>query len=309
MTGSYRSHYPVFHRECLDFFSRIPNLSEGFLADLTFGGGGHSQLFLSQLNPLKVLGVDQDEQAQKNAQEKYKNFINKNKLELIKMNFSQFPNYWNTQYSDKKLLGIILDLGVSSHQFDSGERGFSFRQDAPLDMRMDLTNSSIPKAEDIINHYSQEDLIKVFRDYGEERFAFSISQKILEQRSLKKITRTKELEEIVFHCYPKKWRYGRTHPATKIFQALRIEVNQELKVLEDTLPQLLNLLSKGGYILAISFHSLEDRIVKNIFRKNFRENREKFKIHTKKPLVPSPLELDENPRSRSAKLRVLEKIG
>ena len=307
--SEYGSHYSVFHQESIDCFSEIEDISNGYIADLTFGGGGHSRLMIENVKPKKVLGVDQDEQALENARQKYSSFIQDNKLELLKMNFASFPKYWRENCSDNKLMGAILDLGVSSHQFDKAERGFSFQHDGPLDMRMNFTDDSIATAADIVNNYDADELEHIFRVYGEEKLAKRIAEAIVEQRSHEKLTTTKKLEEIVFHCYPKKWRYGRTHPATRVFQALRIEVNSELKVLENVLPDLLENLAIGGRVFVISFHSLEDRIVKNIFRDISRQRKKEFQLLTKRPLVPTEQEMSENRRSRSAKLRMIERIG
>lgn len=309
MTENYGAHYPVFHEEVIECFSSVDNIDSGFIADLTFGAGGHSSLMASKLKGATVLGIDQDLEALNNARAKYPELIENKNIILHQMNFEDFPEYWRANYSGNKLLGAVLDLGVSSHQFDSEKRGFSFRFDAPLDMRMNSTDPSQVTAADVINSYTEDELEKVFREYGEEKLSRRIAAQIVEQRSLKKMTTTKELEELVFHCYPKKWRYGRTHPATRVFQALRIEVNEELKVLENVLPKLLDILSVGGRIFVISFHSLEDRIVKNIFRDAFRKNKGCFNLLTKRPLLPTQKEMSENARSRSAKLRMIEKLG
>lgn len=307
--SEYGEHYPVFHQECIDCFLEIPNICEGYIADFTFGAGGHSSMLATKVKPLKVLGVDQDDQALDNARKTYSDLIESGSLELLKMNFIQFPQYWSENLSDKKLLGAVLDLGVSSHQFDTAERGFSFREDGPLDMRMNFSDESIPTAADILRDYDVDELEHIFRHYGEEKLSKRIAETIVEKRSLENLTTTKQLEEIVFHCYPKKWRYGRTHPATKVFQALRIEVNSELKVLEDVLPPLLENLEVGGRVFVISFHSLEDRIVKNVFRDISRARKGEFRLLTKRPLLPTEQELSENKRSRSAKLRMIERIG
>ena len=307
---NYGDHYSVFHQESIDCFLKVDNIESGVIADLTFGGGGHSKLMIDCVRPKKVIGVDQDDQALNNGQIKYQEDIEASRLELLKMNFSEFPRYWRDNYSsNEKLLGAILYLGVSSHQFDNAMRGFSFQHNGPLDMRMNSTNESIPTAADIINSYTVDQLEQVFRDYGEEKFSKRIAEAIVDQRSHENLTTTKQLEEVVFHCYPKKWRYGRTHPATRVFQALRIEVNSELKVIENVLPDLLENLAVGGRVFVISFHSLEDRIVKNVFRDISRARKQEFKLLTKRPLVPTEQEMNENRRSRSAKLRMIERIG
>jgi 16S rRNA (cytosine1402-N4)-methyltransferase len=205
-----------------------------------------------------------------------------------------------------KFAGILMDLGVSSHQFDKMERGFSFRADAPLDMRMNYGDSSIPTAADLLNSLSEKEIADILFNYGEERLSRKIASRIVELRQKKKIETTGELEDICFHAYPPKDRHGKIHPATRSFQALRIAVNEELTVLENTLPKLLPYLAHGGTLAVISFHSLEDRIVKHTF-KEISESDQAVTILTKKPLTASESELTENSRSRSAKLRVLQK--
>jgi 16S rRNA (cytosine1402-N4)-methyltransferase len=196
----------------------------------------------------------------------------------------------------QKFDGIIADLGVSSAQFGQGDRGFSFRMDAPLDMRMDQRQDL--SAADIINHYAEKTLANIFYEYGEERFSRRIASKIIEKRPL---TTTKELEEIVFYCYPAKARKGKIHPATRVFQALRIAVNGELDALKYLLEKAPQWLQPTGRIGIISFHSLEDRLVKNAFR-----GHDLLRIITKKPIVATEDEIERNPRARSAKLRFAE---
>ncbi len=298
---AYTSHYSVLRDECINFLTENNQRSELLFADLTFGGGGHS-LALAKCGH-KVIATDQDPEAISNGGEIIKSAGFQDKIRLIHGNFVDFPD--NHLLAEIKFDGILMDLGVSSHHFDEAKRGFSFRSDAVLDMRMDTSNDSIPLASEIINNWHVDELEEIFIKYGEERYAKRIAERIVENRRENRIERTGELENIIFHCYPKKYRYGRTNPATRCFQALRIAVNDELGVLERSIPRLLPLLKKGGRLAIISFHSLEDRIVKHTFKKLAGEE---YKILTKKPIIPSDKEILENNRSRSAKLRVMESV-
>jgi 16S rRNA (cytosine1402-N4)-methyltransferase len=207
----------------------------------------------------------------------------------------------------QKFAGILMDLGVSSHQFDKTERGFSFRGDAPLDMRMNYGDSNTPTAADLLNTLPEKEIADLLFAYGDERLSRRIAARICELRQTKKIETTGELEDICFHAYPAKDRHQKTHPATRSFQALRIAVNDELRVLEDTIPKLLPYLSEGGVLAIISFHSLEDRIVKHTFKELLEKQDFPVTILTKKPLTATDEELSENSRSRSAKLRLLQR--
>lgn len=206
-----------------------------------------------------------------------------------------------------KLAGILMDLGVSSHQFDKMERGFSFRADAPLDMRMNYGDPNTPTAADLLNSLSEKEIADLIFQYGEDRLSRKIAARICEQREKKKIETTGEIENICFHAYPPNQRHGGIHPATRTFQALRIAVNDELRVLENTLPKLLPYLAQGGVLAVISFHSLEDRIVKHTFKEIVEKEDFPATILTKKPLTATEEELSENSRSRSAKLRLLQR--
>jgi len=248
--------------------------------------------------------MDQDPDALKNGRKLIEEKKLGERIDLISSNFSQFPSLMGDKYPEIRFGGILMDLGVSSHQFDIPERGFSFKYDAPLDMRMNYEDDTQETAADICNTRSGEELEEIFREYGEERFSGRIAEKIVEVRPIKT---TKDLENIIFHCYPKKMRFGKIHPATRCFQALRIAVNEELGVLSEVLPQLTELLKTGGRLCVISFHSLEDRIVKRAFKELAKEN-ESLKIVTKKPITPGESEIAANSRSRSAKLRVIERI-
>jgi 16S rRNA (cytosine1402-N4)-methyltransferase len=230
-------------------------------------------------------------------------------VNLIYTNYESFPKWVAENKPELKFTGILMDLGVSSHQFDTFERGFSFRSDAPLDMRMDYKNDDVGTAADILNNYDEEDIANLIFKYGEERLSRRIAAEIVERRKEEPITRTKQLEDICFHAYPKKMRFGKTHPATRTFQALRIAVNDELGVLENTLQGLFDILDVGGTLAVISFHSLEDRIVKHKFKEIFQTDKNIAKILSKRPILPSEDEVLENKRSRSAKLRLIKKLG
>jgi 16S rRNA (cytosine1402-N4)-methyltransferase len=282
--------------------------SEGdWFSDLTFGAGGHTFAILQRSETYRVLSFDQDPEAYKNGLE----LLEKNKIvERVKFANTNFKNFDQTVLEKfgedfEGFRGIVVDLGVSSHHFDKSERGFSFRFDGPLDMRMDTEKNPLT-AEEIVNEYYEEDLFRIIKEYGEERFTKRIVQNILEKRKDGRITTTKELENLIFHSYPKNMRHSGIHPATRTFQALRIEVNKELDVLTDVLSQLIKWLRPGGRISAISFHSLEDRIVKHAF-KAFAKEDKNLEILTKKPILASEKELQENTRSRSAKMRVLQR--
>ena len=307
---NYTQHETVLKKECVDYLTEGAPFDQRVLfADLTFGGGGHSKALLDSDNLCHVLAFDQDPEAVSNGRKIIKDLEDPSRIELIHGNFSEFPKFYEERAlnSGVKLKGILMDLGVSGHHFDKAERGFSFRLDGPLDMRMNANDDNAPLAKEILNEYPKEDLEKIFREYGEERFSSRIADSIVSTRGSKPFLRTKDLEEVIFHCYPKKLRFKGAHPATRCFQALRIFINRELDVLKETLPKLMPLLSSGGRIAIISFHSLEDRIVKLGF-KELAKGDIPCKILTKKPLLPSEEEIKNNLRSRSAKLRVIEKI-
>ena len=302
----YKKHYSVFYRECIDTFKEVTSTFESPLfADMTFGAGGHSLGIITEIANSKIVSVDQDPDAIKNGRQRIESEGFSERAELLKMNFESFPAW--ARENNKKFAGILMDLGVSSHQFDATERGFSFRGEAKLDMRMAYDEDQ-PSAYDIINEYDEEDIANIIYQYGEDRLSRRIAAAIVTARLEKPIETTKELENIIFHCYPKAQRFGKTHPATRTFQALRIYVNRELEVLENTLKELFDLLEIGGRLAVISFHSLEDRIVKHQFKEIVQNNKNFARILTKKPIVPTQEELDENSRSRSAKLRIIEKI-
>ncbi|MBC7715150.1 MAG: 16S rRNA (cytosine(1402)-N(4))-methyltransferase RsmH [Rhizobacter sp.] len=310
---SYTGHYSVLKKECIDTLTENASSEvKSYYADLTFGGGGHSFEFLYR-NPLfNVRSTDQDPDALKNGNNRIQTETMGERIKLINTNFVHFPEIIREHspevFAAGGFQGILLDLGVSSHHFDEATRGFSFRFDGPLDMRMNHESDEFMTAAEIVNTYDEKDLKRIFEEYGEEKNARKIAMKIVEERKVKPIETTKELENIVFHCYPKEHRYGKTNPSTRVFQALRLEVNRELEVLSNTINQLIPLLKIGGRIAIISFHSLEDRIVKNVFRDASAMTDFPVHVLTKKPILPSDEEISNNSRSRSAKLRILERI-
>ncbi len=304
----YLKHYSVMLKECLEALE-LGSKASGSLsfADLTFGAGGHTFALSDHIAGSTVYSVDQDPDALKNGEE---NIIHRGKVgsvKLLPMNFVEFPEWCEQNQMQQKFAGILMDLGVSSHQFDKMERGFSFRADAPLDMRMNHGDNSTPTAADLLNTLSEKEIADLLFTYGEERLSRRIAAKICELRMTKKIETTSELEDICFHAYPAKDRHQKTHPATRSFQALRIAVNDELRVLESTIPKLLPYLSEGGVLAIISFHSLEDRIVKHTFKEILEKQDFPVTILTKKPLTATEEELSINSRSRSAKLRILQR--
>ncbi|MEI6368768.1 MAG: 16S rRNA (cytosine(1402)-N(4))-methyltransferase RsmH [Nostocales cyanobacterium ELA608] len=281
-------------------FSHIPVLSQevitglniqggGNYLDLTIGGGGHSRLILETAEDVKITAVDQDLDALNAAKENLSEFGNR-----VNFIHSNFANY---QFPENTYDGILADLGISSYHLDNPERGFSFRNTASLDMRMNQQQSLT--AGDIINEWEEKELADIFFKYGEERLSRKIARRIVENRPFNTTT---ELANAIAYSVPPKYRYGRIHPATRVFQALRIAVNDELKVLETLIEKAPNALIAGGKIAIISFHSLEDRIVKHGLR-----NLSLLRILTKKPIIATEEEIKENPRSRSAKLRIAER--
>jgi 16S rRNA (cytosine1402-N4)-methyltransferase len=280
------SHIPVLSQEVIAGLNIQPG---GNYLDLTVGGGGHSRLILETIDDVKVTAVDQDEDALNTAKENLSEFGDR--VNFIHSNFAdyQFPeNYYH---------GILADLGVSSYHLDNPERGFSFRNTANLDMRMNQEQSLT--AGDIINEWDEKELADIFFKYGEERLSRRIARRIVEKRPFDTTT---ELANAIAYSVPPKYRHGRIHPATRVFQALRIAVNDELKVLETLIEKAPTSLIPGGRIAIISFHSLEDRPVKHGLR-----NSDSLRVLTKKPIIATEEETKQNPRSRSAKLRIAEK--
>jgi 16S rRNA (cytosine1402-N4)-methyltransferase len=280
------SHIPVLSQEVITGLNIQPG---GNYLDLTVGGGGHSRLILETGEDVKITCVDQDEDALKAAQENLAEFGDR--VKFIHSNFANF------QFTENSYDGILADLGVSSYHLDNPERGFSFRNTANLDMRMNQQQSLT--AGDIINEWEEKELADIFFKYGEERLARKIARRIVEKRPFNTTT---ELAEAIAYSVPPKYRHGRIHPATRVFQALRIAVNDELKVLETLIEKAPNALIPGGRIAIISFHSLEDRPVKHGLR-----NSDSLRVLTKKPIIATEEETKRNPRSRSAKLRIAEK--
>lgn len=307
------NHISVLLNECLEGLNIKEN---GIYVDGTLGGAGHSSEILKRLsNEGRLIGIDQDTDALKAAKERLKNYSN---VIFVHSNFSSIENVLNNLNIDG-VDGILMDLGVSSYQLDEGERGFSYMKDAPLDMRMNRDKDF--SAYNVINEYSEEDLYRIIRDYGEEKFARRIASFIVENRQEKNIETTLELVEIIKSAIPAKARREGPHPAKRTFQAIRIEVNSELSILNKTIEDGVGKLNKGGRMAIITFHSLEDRIVKNKFRdlavscrcpKEFPVcvcgEKAKVKVISRKAIEPTKEEVDINPRSRSAKLRVIEKL-
>ena len=301
-------HIPVMAKEVIHYL----NFSKGgdVYIDCTLGGGGHSKAILENMYPNGLLiGIDQDIEAIKTAEKELEAYSDR--IKLVKGNFNSLKNILSN-LKVEVISGIIFDLGVSSHQLREKERGFSFREDSRLDMRMDQTQNF--DASMLVNSYSEKELIEVFEKYGEERFSKRIARSIVTERQKKPISTTKQLVGIILKSLPNAVKKGkwRIHPATRVFQAIRIEVNHELEVLEKALSQAIEVLGNQGRICIISYHSLEDRIVKNIFKEAKKEETPQknyeLKIITKKPIRPSFEEIKKNPNARSAKLRVAEKI-
>ena len=306
-------HVSVLLNECIDAL----NIKEdGIYVDCTLGGAGHSSEIIKRLSPKgKLIGIDQDRNALDAAKEKLKDY---NNVIYVHDNFINIEEIL-TNLGIPKVDGILMDLGVSSHQLDVAERGFSYMQEAPLDMRMNRDNDF--SAYDVVNNYSAEEITKVIRDYGEEKFAKRIAQFIVDRRANKPVETTLELVDIIKAAIPAKFRREGPHPAKRTFQAIRIEVNQELQILNKTIEDGVKSLNEEGRIAIITFHSLEDRIVKVKFKdlqdpckcpKEFPicacGKKPIVKIMSRKPIIPTAIEVEENPRSRSAKLRVCEKI-
>lgn len=305
-------HYSVLLNEAIDSLNIDEN---GIYVDATLGYGGHSSLILSKLNKGFLYSFDQDIDAINYSNDRLSKISNS--YEIIKSNFVNLKEELKKRNIDK-INGIIFDLGVSSPQLDEKDRGFSYHQDSRLDMRMDKDNPF--SAYEVVNNYSKNDLIRIFRDYGEEKFAVSIANNILKYREKKNIETTLELVDIIKLSVPERVKREK-NPAKKVFQAIRIEVNNELDVLSKALEDAISILKPGGRIVVITFHSLEDRIVKNIFKKYSEipkdlkilpfvplEYQPILKLINKDVILPSKKELEENRRSRSAKMRIAERI-
>ena len=290
--------------------------SDGIYVDGTLGGAGHASEVCQRLSAKgRFIGIDQDQDAIIAASERLAPF---KQATVIRSNYCYMVPELAAR-GINKVDGILLDLGVSSYQLDNEERGFTYRVDAPLDMRMD--QRQMQTASDIVNGYEEKALYRIIRDYGEDKFAKNIAKHIVAARQVKPITTTGELTEIIRESIPMKMQVKSGHPAKRTFQAIRIELNRELDVLRDSLDGMIDILDDGGRLCIITFHSLEDRIVKTIFRKN--ENpctcpsdfpvcvcgkKSKGKVITRKPILPGETEMEENPRSKSAKLRIFERV-
>lgn len=306
-------HYSVLLPETI---GQLHIKEDGIYVDGTLGGGGHSYEIAKRLTTGRLIGIDQDYDALEAAGERLRPFADR--VTLVHSNYEAMVERVHELGIDK-VDGILLDLGVSSFQLDTPERGFSYMvEDAPLDMRMDQDNPMT--AADIVNDYSEEDLYRIIRDYGEDRFAKNIAKNIVKERQKERITRAGQLNQIIERSIPKKLQVTGGHPAKRTYQAIRIELNRELDVLEQNLDAFIDLLAEDGRICIITFHSLEDRIVKNTFKKNQDPctcpkdfpvcvcgKKSKGRVITRKPILPSEKELEENTRSRSAKLRVFER--
>ena len=306
-------HKSVLLYETVDQLNIKP---DGIYVDGTLGGGGHSYEIASRLSDKgRLIGIDQDEDAIKAASERLKLFMDR--VTIVRNNYCNMDKVLD-ELSIDKVDGIMLDLGVSSYQLDTAERGFTYNVDAKLDMRMDQRQEVT--ARDIVNDYSEYDLYRIIRDYGEDRFAKNIAKHIVAARQKKPIETTFELNEIIKAAIPMKVRATGGHPSKRTYQAIRIELNRELEVLENSIDMMIDRLNKGGRLCIITFHSLEDRIVKVRYKNN--ENpctcppsfptcvcgkKSKGKVITRKPIIPSEEELEENSRSKSSKLRVFER--
>ncbi len=284
-------HKPVLLNEIVKFFENLNSREKKIFGDFTLGFGGHSEEILKNFPNVKIIGIDRDIESIKIAKERLSNF--KDRIVYYHLNFSEFD-----KVLDVKFDGVLLDLGVNSMQLISDERGFSFNSESRLDMRMDRSQDL--SAWDVVNYYPPQELERVFREYADVKYPKRIVQAIIKERQKKKIDTCKELNDII-NSFLK--RRGRINPATKFFQAIRIEVNNELGELKKFLEKIWNFLNIGARVAIISFHSLEDRIVKYAFK------REGVNILTKKPVTPDYEEIRQNPRARSAKLRVCEWQG
>ena len=317
--GSQKEEIMAFEHISVLLYETVDGLNvkpDGIYVDATLGGGGHAYEVCKRLGEHgRFIGIDQDAEAIEAAGLRLAEFGDK--VTIVRSNYVDIDNILKS-LNISKVNGIMLDLGVSSHQLDTVERGFSYKENAPLDMRMDVRNPMTAK--DIVNNYSEMELYRVIRDYGEDKFAKNIAKHIVNARKEKEIETTYELNDIIKAAIPMKMRVNGGHPAKKTFQAIRIELNKELEVLNNSIDKMIDLLDDGGRLSIITFHSLEDRIVKTRFRNN--ENpcicppdfpvcvcgkKSKGKVITRKPIVPSEQEIIENKRAKSSKLRVFER--
>lgn len=309
-------HYTVLLKETVDGLAIKKN---GIYVDCTLGGAGHSEYLLSQLDETGHLyAFDQDQKALDFAAQRLKEYVDKGMVTFVKSNFRHLKDRL-ADFDVDVVDGVLYDLGVSSPQLDEAERGFSYHKDAPLDMRMD--QSAELSAYHVVNEYTYQELVKIFFRYGEEKFSKQIAREIERVREKQAIETTGELVDIIKTAIPAPARRNGGHPAKRVFQAIRIAVNDELSVVEESLEQAIELLNLNGRISVITFHSLEDRIVKTMFKEYSsvkdlppglpiipEEFQPEMKVVTRKPILPSEKELEENNRSRSAKLRIAERI-
>ena len=303
-------HIPIMLDEVIEGLDIKP---DGIYVDGTLGGGGHSYEIAKRLvSGGRLIGIDQDEAAIKAAGARLSGFGDR--VTIVRSNYAQMVSVLQS-LGIEQVDGILLDLGVSSHQLDNAERGFSYMEDAPLDMRMDRRQEKT--AGDIVNFYSQAELTRIIRDYGEDKFAAKIAAKIMGFRENKPVETTGELAEIIKSAIPMKYRLTGGHPAKRTFQAIRIELNRELEILEESIEGMLDILSDRGRMAVITFHSLEDRIVKSAFKKAESPctcppdfpicvcgKKSKGFVASRKPLIPSDEEMERNPRAKSSKLRI-----
>lgn len=307
------AHTTVLLKETIDLLNIRP---EGIYVDGTLGGGGHSEAILEHLTTGTLIGIDQDEDALKAASRRLERFGSR--FRAVHANFSEIPEVLTALGIDE-VDGIVLDLGVSSYQLDTGERGFSYMQEGPLDMRMDRRQPL--SAREVVNTYSEDDLTRIIRDYSEEKWARRIAAFIVKARETAPVETTEELVRIIKQAVPAKARQDGPHPAKRTFQAIRIEVNNELGILRDTLTGAAPLLRAGGRFCVITFHSLEDRIIKQTFRDLSVDcvcppelpvcmcsTVPVMKVITRKAMEPSAEEVEQNPRARSARVRAAERI-
>lgn len=306
-------HIPIMLEEVIEGLNIKPN---GIYVDGTLGGAGHSGEIVKRLDKGgRLIGIDQDEMAILAASKRLEPF--NDRVTVVRSNYRRMTEILKS-LGIERVDGILLDLGVSSYQLDTAERGFSYMEDAPLDMRMDRRNEKTAK--DIVNSYSEKDLSRILKEFGEEKFAQRIAHNIVSRRETKEISKTFELVDIIKASIPAKNRLTGGHPAKRTFQAIRIELNEELSVLSESIEGMVETLNDGGRFAVITFHSLEDRIVKNVFKKY--ENpctcpssfplcvcgkKPLGRVIGRKPLIASEKELEENPRAKSAKLRVFER--
>lgn len=307
------SHTSVLLQETIEGLQIRP---DGIYVDGTLGGGGHSSQIAHRLTDGRLIGIDQDDAAIETATKRLESW--KDRVTLVRNNYCNMQAVLK-ELGIEKVDGILLDLGVSSYQFDEAERGFSYRFDTPLDMRMDRRQTLTART--IVNEYPELELFRIIRDYGEDKFAKNIARHIAQARTIKPIETTGELNEIIKAAIPAKMREKGGHPSKRTYQAIRIACNRELEVLENSLDTFVELLNPGGRLCIITFHSLEDRIVKTAFKRY--ENpctcppefpvcvcgkKSRGRVITRKPVLPTQEEMEQNPRSKSAKLRIFEKI-